>query len=181
MIFNSTIISNNSFYLAELASFLSPAVGLVESKWKLCYNALANGRDLKIFHRNCDNKYHTVTIIEKRPYIFGGYTDIPWDSYGTWGDTLKAFIFSLKNSEGLPPFKCFAENERKAIYKSSAYGPSFGEGPFLRIFGKTTQRSMAVIGNPYRVPKEVRNKQRFVLVGTYKTFSPDNFEVFYLA
>ncbi|XP_067019718.1 uncharacterized protein [Acropora muricata] len=96
MIFNSTIISNNSFYRAELASFLSPAVGQVESKWKLCYNALSDGWEPKIFHRNCDNKHHTVTIIEKRPYIFGGYTDIPWDSSGTSGDTLKAFIFSLK-------------------------------------------------------------------------------------
>ena len=81
MIFNSTIISNNSFYRAELASFLSPAVGQVESKWKLCYNALSDGWEPKIFHRNCDNKHHTVTIIEKRPYIFGGYTDIPWGNH----------------------------------------------------------------------------------------------------
>ena len=81
MIFNSTIISNNSFYRAELASFLSPAVGQVESKWKLCYNALSDGWEPKIFHRNCDNKYHTITIIEKRPFIFGGYTDIPWGNH----------------------------------------------------------------------------------------------------
>ena len=78
------------------------------------------------------------------------------DCYGSWGDTLKAFIFSLTNSEGLQPFKCFAENERKAIYESSDYGPSFGEGPFLRIFGKSAQQSMAVIRNPYSVPNEVR-------------------------
>ena len=50
----------------------------MESKWKLYYNALENGWETKIFRRNCDNKNHTVTIIEKRPYIFGGYTDIPW-------------------------------------------------------------------------------------------------------
>ena len=81
MIFKSTIISNNSFYRSELASFLAPVVGQIESKWKLCYNALADGWDPKIFHRNCDNKKHTVTIIEKKPYIFGGYTDIPWGNY----------------------------------------------------------------------------------------------------
>ena len=80
MTFNSTI-SNISFYRAGLASFLAPVVGQIESKWKLCHNALANGWDSKIFHRNCDNKRHTVTIIEKKPYIFGGYTDIPWGNY----------------------------------------------------------------------------------------------------
>ena len=81
MFFSSTIISNNSFYLSELASFLAPVVGQSESKWKLCHNAFADGWDPQIFHRNCDNKKHTVTIIEKKPYIFGGYTDIPWGNY----------------------------------------------------------------------------------------------------
>ena len=76
--FNSTIISNNLFYRSALASFLAPAVGQFESKWKLCHSALENEWDPIIFHRNCDNKNHTVTIIEKKPYIFGGYTDIPW-------------------------------------------------------------------------------------------------------
>ena len=81
MIFNSTIITNNSFYRAELASFLAPAVGLMESKWKLCYNALSDGWRTEVFHMNCDNRKHTFTIIEKKPYIFGGYTDIPWSNY----------------------------------------------------------------------------------------------------
>ena len=104
------------------------------------------------------------------------------DSSGTSGDTLKAFIFSLKNSEGLPPFKCFAENENKAIFKSSAYGPTFGEVQGLSIFGKYAKRSRAEIEIPYIVPKEVGIKYReVVLAGTSRTFSPDNYEVFYLA
>ena len=81
MIFNSTIISNNSFYSAELASILASVVGQVESKWELCYNALADGWSPQIFHTNCDNIWHTVTIIKKETYIFGGYTDIPWGNY----------------------------------------------------------------------------------------------------
>ena len=81
MVFNSTIISNNSFYRAELASFLAPAVGQMESKWKLCYNARADGWSPAIFHKNCDNKRHTVTIIKKETYVFGGYTDIPWGNF----------------------------------------------------------------------------------------------------
>ncbi|XP_067048271.1 uncharacterized protein [Acropora muricata] len=180
MIFNSTIISNDSFYRAELASFLAPVIGQMESKWKRCHSALSNGWSPKTFHKNCDNKKHTVTIIKKGTYIFGGYTDIPWDSTSKRkrrGNTLKAFIFSLKNSEALPPFKCLAENNRNAIYMSSSYGPSFGAGPFLYIVSQS--QSMAVIGDPYSIPKEVTRKDT-VLAGK-PLFTPDNYEVFYLA
>ena len=93
------------------------------------------------------------------------------------GNTLKAFIFSLKNSEALPPFKCLAENNRKAIYMSSSYGPSFGAGPFLYIVSQS--QSMAVIGDPYSIPKEVTRKDT-VLAGK-PLFTPDNYEVFHLA
>ena len=93
MIFNSTIISNNSFYSAELASFLAPVVDQMESKWKLCYNAHASRWNLGIFHSNCDYKNHTVTIIQKKPYIFGGYTDIPWGNYRF------LFIYSKKKND----------------------------------------------------------------------------------
>ncbi|XP_015765774.1 PREDICTED: sushi, von Willebrand factor type A, EGF and pentraxin domain-containing protein 1-like isoform X2 [Acropora digitifera] len=183
MIFNSAIISNNSFYSAELASFLAPVVGQMESKWNLCYNAIANNWDLRQFHKNCDNKNHTVTIIEKGPYIFGGYTDIPWESStsATYGETLKAFIFSLKNKEALPPFKCLAKDKRKAIYKRSVFGPSFGKGPCIRI-KSARDRSKAVICEPYSVPAEVSkaNPQK-ALVGSARDFSPNNYEVFYLA
>ena len=77
IICNSTIISSNSFYRTELAAFLAPAVGQMEAKWKLCYNALSDGWKTTIFLKNCGNKKHTVIIIKKESYIFGGYTEIP--------------------------------------------------------------------------------------------------------
>ncbi|XP_015780929.1 PREDICTED: sushi, von Willebrand factor type A, EGF and pentraxin domain-containing protein 1-like isoform X2 [Acropora digitifera] len=177
MIFNSTIISSNSFYRAELASFLAPVVGQKESKWKRCHSALANGWKPRTFHENCDNKRHTVTIIEKKPYIFGGYTDIPWDSSGS-ENTIEAFIFSLKNSKDLPPFKCFAENEEKAIFQNSGYGPTFGKYQALRIFG---ERSSAGIEAPYIAPAEVsQGDYENVLAGDFWISFPNNYEVFYL-
>ena len=106
------------------------------------------------------------------------FADSPSSPY--WGKSLKAFIFSLKKSEGLPPFKCFANDKDKAIYQSSFHGPSFGEGPFFRIYGKSAQRSRAYIEYPYVVPIEVNDKGE-VLAGTDKLFSPDNYEVLYLA
>ncbi|XP_067057279.1 uncharacterized protein [Acropora muricata] len=178
MIFNSTIISNNSFYSAELASFLAPVVGQIISKWKLCYNALANKWDLQIFHTNCDDKKHTVTIIKKDAYIFGGYTDIPWG--GTSGGTPKAFIFSLENKKALPPFICLPKNSQNAINKGEDLGPSFGN----QLFITTPKReSMARIPDSYIVPTEVNLDnawRRKILAGEAGTFSPYNYEVFYL-
>lgn len=178
MIFNSTIISNNSFYSAELASFLAPVVGQ-ESKWKLCYDALKNNWDVTIFHENCDDKPQTVTIIEKKPYIFGGYTDIPWDPKGTTNHPLEAFIFSLENKEALPPFKCSATDKTIAIYKNAEYGPSFGKAPLFKIEGEDGQESQAIIDAPYSPPTEVVDKGT-VLAGTNGIFPPYNYEVFYL-
>ena len=93
--------------------------------------------------------------------------------------TFKAFIFSLRNSEGLPPFKCFAKDKGVVIYKSSSYGPSFGTTvtPFLYIGRK---RSKARIVDTYSATMEVNNKAS-VLAGTSEFFFPDNYEVFYLA
>ena len=99
------------------------------------------------------------------------------DTTDDWGKTLKAFIFSLSNSESLPPFKCFAKYGKYAIYKDVDYGPSFGKGPY---FGVRHRRSIAYIDNPYSVPIEVINKGK-VLSGTYGYFLPDNYKVFYLA
>ena len=113
MIFNSTIISNNSFYRAELASFLSPAVGKVESKWKLCYTAFSDGWEPKIFHRNCDNKKHTVTIIEKKPYIFGGYTDIPW------GNHQNSYLCTNGFESKMPECDCLLEALSTALFAAS--------------------------------------------------------------
>ena len=98
----------------------------------------------------------------------------------SYGKTLKAFIFSLKNSEGLPPFKCMADGKDFAIYRSSLYGPSFGQGPTFGI-GNPKEDSLAQIGTPYRAPIEVENKDK-VLAGhlPYGVFTPDNYEVFYL-
>lgn len=110
--------------------------------------------------------------------LFSCFAGSPWG----WGETFKAFIFSLKNSEGLPPFKCFAKNKDYAIYKSLAYGPSFGDYTGLEIIdidNGARGEAKAMIFDPYSVPTEVKDKLK-VLAGVAGTFSPDNYEVFYL-
>lgn len=48
------------------------------------------------------------------------------ESSGGYGYTSKAFIFSLRNTRGLKPFKSMVKQPQYAIYKKSSYGPTFG-------------------------------------------------------
>ena len=74
---DSNILKTNSSYLYHLGKFLEPAVGY-NSHWLLCWRATLHGWNANQFHRRCDGKRDTVTIIKKGKYVFGGYTDIPW-------------------------------------------------------------------------------------------------------
>lgn len=73
---NSTIIADNEFYLTKLKEFLPEGLG--NRPFFLCYRASSHGWFNSEFHSKCDGKNHTVSIIKKGPYVFGGYTDIPW-------------------------------------------------------------------------------------------------------
>ena len=74
---DSNILKTNSSYLSHLGKFLEPAVGY-NSHWLLCWRATMHGWNAYQFHRRCDGKRDTVTIIKNGKYVFGGYTDIPW-------------------------------------------------------------------------------------------------------
>ena len=63
-----------------VTQFLSPAIGN-DSNWALCWQTSVQGWAASTFHSRCDGKKHTITVIRKEPYVFGGYTDIPWCKY----------------------------------------------------------------------------------------------------
>ena len=74
---SSNILGSNDFLFNHLRRFLEPVVGSY-SNWKLCYRASSHGWASSTFHSRCDGKPHTVTIIRRSQYVFGGYTDIAW-------------------------------------------------------------------------------------------------------
>ena len=76
-IIDSTIISDNQYYLHHLYHFLAPAVGSI-SQWVLCYRQSSDGDLDTTFHEKCDGKQNTITIVKVNEFVFGGYTDIPW-------------------------------------------------------------------------------------------------------
>ncbi|CAH3182777.1 unnamed protein product [Porites lobata] len=172
---DSNILKTDSSYLYHLGKFLEPAVGY-NSQWLLCWRATLHGWNVRTqFHRRCDGKRDTVTIIKKGKYVFGGYTDIPWESSGDLGFTRKAFIFSISNKEELDPFVSEVRWPDGAIYRASASGPWFG---FDIIIANNKRESYARLDWAYPAPAAVQDRST-ILAGT-EDFSPDEVEVFYL-
>ena len=102
------------------------------------------------------------------------------ESSGGYTTTSNAFIFSLRNKEGLGPFKSMVTRPSNAIYSGSTYGPVFGGGCDILIADNANSNSNSYtnFGQYYSVPSGVQDGKT-ILAGTYK-FSPDEVEVFYL-
>jgi hypothetical protein len=66
-------------------------------------------------------------------HTFGGYASAPWNSAGSWSNVAGCFLFLVENPHGDAPtcFEC--QNDGKAMYGTSGYGPVFGEGNDLQI------------------------------------------------
>jgi len=73
--------SLESKYLHKLTTYLNPVIqSSSRSRFVRCWHAKTDGWAASTFHRQCDNKGPTVTIIKVNNYIFGGYTDVSWSS-----------------------------------------------------------------------------------------------------
>ena len=79
------------------------------------------------------------------------------ESSGDYGSTEKAFIFSLRNNEGLSPFKSAVQNSLYAIYRKSGNGPTFGTGPDIKVANNahSNMESRTNFGQCYSVPSGV--------------------------
>ena len=96
-------------------------------KFKLLFRKSRDGSNAKDFHKYCDNKGPTLTLIHtNKGKIFGGYTPINWESPNS-GYLLKTddltFIFSLNSMIKFTKYK-----EDRSIFTCDSYGPCFGSG-----------------------------------------------------
>jgi len=127
---------NESRILSIKQEYLDDLIKLCEfpsnaKKWSLLYRGTKDGFNARDFHKKCDGKYSTLTIIKAKSssYIFGGYSEAEWQSFGGDKYDPNAFIFSLTNKDN-KPCKINVSDPNKAIYCSSSYGPIFG-GSYL--------------------------------------------------
>ena len=85
-----------------------------------------NGSNSDDFHKYCDNKGPTLTLIKtKKNQIFGGFTPLNWNKGN--GDEIEdpsnqTFIFSLDLSKKFD----MINNKKYAIRNFSSHGPIFG-------------------------------------------------------
>ena len=104
------------------------------------------------------------------------------DISNNYGQTSNAFIFSLRNSENLLPFKTLVTINSQAIFKRESNGPTFGGGHDLFVDlnnPKGPAWSHSNLGHSY-VPIVAQSKLKTVLAGSLN-FVLDEVEVFFLA
>jgi hypothetical protein len=97
----------------------------------------------------------------------------------------KAFLFSLYNAKGYNPVKLTQyQNETKAIYRCSSYGPTFGYGAgdvhdiYISDNATDNQNSYTNCGSTYSVPPGYSAGDCGFFTGG-KHFTPTDIEVFY--
>ena len=177
---NSRILNaEQSKNLINLCGFSS------NDRFKLIYRATKDGFAAKDFHRRCDNISRTLTIIKikDKPNIFGGFTEVSWDSCRTFAKDDKAFIFSLVNQEN-KPIKINVDRSKSStsIYCYSSCGPTFGDGDFcIESNSNNSCTSSSCLGNTYVHPNyEPDSEQAMNFLAGSNKFLTREIEVFQL-
>ncbi|KAK8815392.1 hypothetical protein WA158_003604 [Blastocystis sp. Blastoise] len=126
-IFKDSKIINKKCYETHLVNWIGQ-----EKKWKLLFRASDHDFKASEFHKYCDNKCPTVTIIKhighnKRINIFGGYTTQYWESRSEnfWKYDSGSFLFTLSNEHDIPPTKYDILDPFNALYCDKNSGPCF--------------------------------------------------------
>jgi hypothetical protein len=119
--------------------------GFRGKRFVLLWRGSRDGFRARDFHGQCDGHANTLTLIlDKKTFgrgnIFGGFTPLEWESR-VWNgkyndednrwkcdDSLKSFLFTLKNPQNTLASKFALKAERKqyAILCDSSQGPAFG-------------------------------------------------------
>jgi len=107
----------------------------------LLYMATRDGFASQDFHKLCDGKAKTLTVITSEHYKrFGGFTPLAWNSTSNWcqDSTNESFLFSLTLKKKMP---IIASNNVYAIHCHSGYGPWFGSGNDIIIYSNSHQNN----------------------------------------
>lgn len=105
---------------------------------RLLYIGSRDGLNGKDFHRMCDNKGPTITLIETTcGKILGGYSNAHWDTYHSNKAAEKAFLFVLAGADDSLPIRMKLKEAGvpTAIFCVSSHGPAFGSGQDMSVCG----------------------------------------------
>jgi len=125
--FNESILMNPA-YQERVGTWVGK-----HKRWTLAYRATRDGFDAATFHRLCDNKGESVTVVNANGHLFGGYSPISWNSLGQYQTSSESFLFTLTNPHKIPPTKYLCTTASNSTYCQASYGPTFGGGHDLHI------------------------------------------------
>ncbi|TNV84827.1 hypothetical protein FGO68_gene15877 [Halteria grandinella] len=97
---------------------------------QLLYRGSQHSFSASSFHKFCDNKPFTLTIIQtSQGVIMGGYTEQSWEGEDNYKQDQNAWLFNIEEP------KIFKVNDdgKFAIVTNQSFGPTFGGGYDLHI------------------------------------------------
>ena len=128
-ILNSSIIKDDINNYNLILNWIEETINKKGIKFELLFKMSQNGTTSEDFHKYCDNKGPTLTLVKTtNNKIFGGFTPLDWKNQGNNinDPSNQTFIFSLN----LKKKYNMINKDGKGIYCSKKYGPNFGDGDF---------------------------------------------------
>lgn len=124
--FDSVILEDSNEGKEMITNWVFETMEVDKGPLKLLYRGSRDGFSAVNFHQNCDNRGPTVVLIKSNyGKIFGGFTDASWNGYKGYSGNKHAFVFSVDRKAKYP---IKFEDEQRAIYCNSNWGPTFGYG-----------------------------------------------------
>ena len=149
-------VSANQFINSKINFDENLIIEWIEKKFtsELLFSTSKNGYQPSEFHRLCDNKGPTIIFIEtKKGCIFGGYTELNWDTSGQYKTDESTFLFSINNKA-----KYTRRNKMCSVYCRKDLAPSFGgDGNPDFYCMDTCKRGNLCSSNTFATPKELNN------------------------
>lgn len=173
---------------AKFGTSYAPSDASHLRRFVLLYRASRDGWESSTFHRLCDNRGPTLTVVATvSGYAFGGYASQSWTSAGGTSRAPGSFLFTMRCAAGLPATKLPLRKRMDpyAMVMEPDGGPSFGHGPDLQIASEANgsdARSATMFDRSFCAPDGLPpgfNKQTFVTGGD--EFWPQEVEVFGVA
>ena len=97
-----------------------------DGELSLLYRGSRDGITNSVFHKQCDNKGCTLTIIETRcGLIVGGYSNTPWSHLSGYSKADRDFLFRIVNA--CQKMKLKDSNDKRAVAASPKCGAFFGQ------------------------------------------------------
>ncbi|EGG19890.1 hypothetical protein DFA_06994 [Cavenderia fasciculata] len=130
--------------LIELSHFelINDWIGSKQN-YTLLYKGSRDGFDSPAFHRCCNGKGKTITLIKAHDgNVFGGYNSQDWNLNGSYYGDSSCFIFTIVNKQGLAPTRYLGRQMGFGVYQyvrgSAHAGPIFGVSDIVVSGNPTT-------------------------------------------